>query len=75
MFLTVVIQPPDGVKLNLRRTYFKLGNQTLENCGHRAYRSLVYVLAFFHAAVQVADLRFNAYILLYCYYYYYYYYY
>jgi dynein heavy chain len=60
MFLTVVIEPPDGLKLNLRSTYFKLRSQTLESCGHPAFRSLVYVLAFFHAVVQVADLRFNA---------------
>ncbi|KAJ4435378.1 hypothetical protein ANN_17992 [Periplaneta americana] len=50
--LKVVTEPPNGLKLNLRNTYFKLRSQTLENCNHPAYRSLVYVLAFFHAVVQ-----------------------
>ncbi|PNF33091.1 Dynein heavy chain 10, axonemal [Cryptotermes secundus] len=59
-FPVVVIEPPDGLKLNLRSTYLKLRSQTVESCGHPAFRTLVYVLAFFHAVVQVADLRFNA---------------
>ncbi|KDR23427.1 Dynein heavy chain 10, axonemal [Zootermopsis nevadensis] len=50
--LKVVIETPSGLKLNLKRTYMKLRNQTLESCGHPAFRSLVYVLAFFHAVVQ-----------------------
>lgn len=50
--LKVVTEPPNGLKLNLRNTYFKMRNQTLESCTHPAYRSLVYVLAFFHAVVQ-----------------------
>ncbi|KAF2892470.1 hypothetical protein ILUMI_13689 [Ignelater luminosus] len=50
--LKVVIEPPNGLKLNLRNTYFKLRAQTLESCTHSAFKPLVYVLAFFHAVVQ-----------------------
>nr|CAD7405122.1 unnamed protein product [Timema cristinae] len=50
--LKVVTEPPNGLKLNLHSTYFKLRSQSLDNCGHPAFRSLVYVLAFFHAVVQ-----------------------
>ncbi|KAB0803715.1 hypothetical protein PPYR_00685 [Photinus pyralis] len=50
--LKVVIEPPNGLKLNLRNTYFKLRPQTLDACPHSAFKSLVYVLAFFHAVVQ-----------------------
>ena len=36
----------------MRATYFKISHETLMSCQHPAYRSLVYVLAFFHAVVQ-----------------------
>lgn len=50
--LKVVTEPPNGLKLNLRNTYFKMRPNTLDSCTHPAFRSLVYVLAFFHAVVQ-----------------------
>ncbi|XP_045152663.1 dynein axonemal heavy chain 10 [Echinops telfairi] len=50
--LKVVTEPPNGLKLNLRATYFKITHEMLEQCPHPAYKSLVYVLAFFHAVVQ-----------------------
>ncbi|XP_030371764.1 dynein heavy chain 10, axonemal [Scaptodrosophila lebanonensis] len=50
--LKVVTEPPNGLKLNLRSTYFKVRQERLEACSHRAYRTLIYVLAFFHAVVQ-----------------------
>ncbi|CAL8343019.1 unnamed protein product [Lota lota] len=50
--LKVVTEPPNGLKLNMRATYFKISHQTLMSCPHTAFRSLVYVLAFFHAVVQ-----------------------
>ncbi|XP_049816413.1 dynein axonemal heavy chain 10 [Schistocerca nitens] len=50
--LKVVTEPPYGLKLNLRNTYFKMRTQSLEACEHPAFKSLVYVLAFFHAVVQ-----------------------
>lgn len=48
----VVTEPPNGLKLNMRATYFKIPLQTLLSCPHSAFCSLVYVLAFFHAVVQ-----------------------
>ncbi|KAH8295402.1 hypothetical protein KR018_010894 [Drosophila ironensis] len=50
--LKVVTEPPNGLKLNLRSTYFKVRQERLESCSHPAFRPLVYVLAFFHAVVQ-----------------------
>ena len=48
----VVTEPPNGLKLNMRATYSKISRETLTSCPHPAFRSLVYVLAFFHAVVQ-----------------------
>ncbi|XP_037820573.1 dynein heavy chain 10, axonemal isoform X1 [Lucilia sericata] len=50
--LKVVTEPPNGLKLNLRSTFFKLRQERLESCTHRAFLPLVYVLAFFHGVVQ-----------------------
>uniref|UniRef100_A0A8C5JCI3 Dynein-1, subspecies f n=1 Tax=Junco hyemalis TaxID=40217 RepID=A0A8C5JCI3_JUNHY len=50
--LKVVTEPPNGLKLNMRATYFKIAPEALEECPHPAFKSLVYVLAFFHAVVQ-----------------------
>ncbi|KAM6052185.1 dynein axonemal heavy chain 10 [Chlamydotis macqueenii] len=50
--LKVVTEPPNGLKLNMRATYFKIPPEALEQCPHPAFKSLVYVLAFFHAVVQ-----------------------
>lgn len=36
----------------MRATYFKISPDMLEQCPHPAFKSLVYVLAFFHAVVQ-----------------------
>ena len=45
-------EPPNGLKLNLRSTYFKIPNTALTDCPHSAFPTLVFVLAFFHAVVQ-----------------------
>ncbi|CAH2295752.1 dynein heavy chain 10, axonemal [Pelobates cultripes] len=50
--LKVVTEPPNGLKLNMRATYFKITHEVLDTCPHPAFKSLVYVLAFFHAVVQ-----------------------
>ncbi|XP_053327864.1 dynein axonemal heavy chain 10 [Spea bombifrons] len=50
--LKVVTEPPNGLKLNMRATYFKITHEALDACPHPAFKSLVYVLAFFHAVVQ-----------------------
>lgn len=48
----VVTEPPNGLKLNMRATYFKITQEMLDQCPHAAFKSMVYVLAFFHAVVQ-----------------------
>ncbi|XP_078467787.1 dynein axonemal heavy chain 10-like [Lampetra planeri] len=48
----VVTEPPSGLKLNLRATYFKVSHQALSDCPHPDFRHLVFTLAFFHAVVQ-----------------------
>ncbi|XP_058060896.1 dynein axonemal heavy chain 10 [Anopheles bellator] len=50
--LKVVTEPPNGLKLNLRGTFFKLRQQSLDSCTHPAFKPLAYVLAFFHAVLQ-----------------------
>lgn len=51
--LKVVTEPPNGLKLNLRNTYFKISSSALKNsCSYPAFKPLVYTLAFFHAVVQ-----------------------
>lgn len=50
--LKVVTEPPNGLKLNIRSSYFKLNDEILSDCDHEAFKPLVYVLAFFHAVVQ-----------------------
>ncbi|CAF0871119.1 unnamed protein product [Rotaria sordida] len=50
--LKVVTEPPNGLKLNLRNTYFKIPGQAFNDCPSDAFPSLVFVLAFFHAVVQ-----------------------
>ncbi|XP_053669700.1 dynein axonemal heavy chain 10 [Anopheles nili] len=50
--LKVVTEPPNGLKMNLRATFFKLRQQTLDACTHHAFKPLAYVLAFFHAVLQ-----------------------
>ncbi|OXB64089.1 hypothetical protein ASZ78_002019 [Callipepla squamata] len=50
--LKVVTEPPNGLKLNMQSTYFRVPKEALQQCPHPAFKSLVYVLAFFHAVVQ-----------------------
>ncbi|XP_063229306.1 dynein axonemal heavy chain 10 [Bacillus rossius redtenbacheri] len=50
--LKVVMEPPNGLKLNLRSTFHKIPPDGLDRCYHPFYKPLVYVLAFFHAVVQ-----------------------
>lgn len=49
--MKVVTEPPNGLKLNLRSTFFKMQSEMLETCQHEAFKALVYVLAFFNAVV------------------------
>lgn len=49
--LKVVTEPPNGLKLNLRSTFFKMQSEILQSSQHEAFKPIVYVLAFFHAVV------------------------
>ena len=48
----IVTEPPNGLKLNMRSTYYKINPTSLTECLHPAFPTLVFVLAFFHAVVQ-----------------------
>ncbi|TPX78384.1 hypothetical protein CcCBS67573_g00352 [Chytriomyces confervae] len=50
--LKVVTEPPNGLKLNIRSSYFKITDDALQDCLHDSFKPLVYVLAFFHAVQQ-----------------------
>jgi dynein heavy chain len=50
--LKIVIEPPDGLKQNMRQTFSKVTQDVMDECPHEAYRPLVYVLAYLHAVVQ-----------------------
>jgi dynein heavy chain len=50
--LKIVTEPPNGLKLNLKNTFHKMGAGALGECPHEAFPSIVFVLAFFHAVVQ-----------------------
>lgn len=49
--MKVVTEQPNGLKLNLRSTFFKVQSEMLESCQHEAFKALVYVLSFFNAVV------------------------
>ncbi|OAF67720.1 1-alpha DHC [Intoshia linei] len=50
--LKVVTEPPNGLKLNMRNTYFRITHSTKAECNHEAFPSILFVLTFFHAVVQ-----------------------
>ena len=50
--MKIVIEPPDGLKQNMRQTFSKVTEQVLEECDHEAYRPLTFVLAYLHAVLQ-----------------------
>mmetsp|Transcript_28356 Transcript_28356/g.28139 ORF Transcript_28356/g.28139 Transcript_28356/m.28139 type:complete len:1100 (-) Transcript_28356:27-3326(-) len=50
--LKVTTEPPDGLGLNMKGSYSKINDEDLDSCAHPDFKSLVYVLAFFHAVVQ-----------------------
>jgi len=49
--LKVVTEPPDGLGANIRSNYSKLSEEVLNDCEKPEYKSLVYVLSFFHATI------------------------
>jgi dynein heavy chain len=50
--LKVTTEPPDGLGLNMKGSYSKITDEDLDSCMHEGFKSLIYVLAFFHAVVQ-----------------------
>mmetsp|Transcript_39360 Transcript_39360/g.37803 ORF Transcript_39360/g.37803 Transcript_39360/m.37803 type:complete len:457 (+) Transcript_39360:6904-8274(+) len=50
--LKVVTEPPDGLGQNIKASYTKLNDEMLEDCPTSEFKSMVYVLAFFHAVIQ-----------------------
>lgn len=49
--LKVVTEPPDGLKLNMKAIMSKIDENSLNSCPHTAYKSLVYVVSFFHSII------------------------
>ncbi len=50
--LKVVVEPPEGLRQNVKTMYEKLDDARLVQCKHPAYKDLVYVISFFHAILQ-----------------------
>jgi len=50
--LKVVTEPPDGLQANMRVAYSKLSEEVLNESPKEEYKSLVFVLSFFHATIQ-----------------------
>jgi dynein heavy chain len=48
----VVMEPPNGLKLNIRSTFAKLSAKSMEECEQPAFKPLIFVLGFLHAVVQ-----------------------
>lgn len=55
--ISVMLEPALGVKQNLRLIYEQMQTKYLLNNPHWAYKSLTYVLAFFHVVIQVCVRR------------------
>ena len=45
-------EPPNGLQQNMLANYAKISDEDLDSCPHDKFRSLVFVLGFFHAVVQ-----------------------
>jgi len=50
--LKVVTEPPDGLQANMKMAYSKLSEDNLNECPKAEYKSMLYVLSFFHATIQ-----------------------
>ena len=47
----MVTEPPDGLKLNMKAIMSKIDENSLNSCPHVAYKTLVYVVSFFHSII------------------------
>lgn len=50
--MKVVTEPPDGLGANIRQNFTKLSDELFEQCPKPEFKSLCYVLSFFHATIQ-----------------------
>lgn len=50
--LKVVTEPPDGLGANIKQNFSKLSDEIFEECPKEEFKSLCYVLSFFHATIQ-----------------------
>lgn len=47
----VVTEPPDGLGQNIKNTYSKLSEDIFNECPKPEFKSMLYVLSFFHAVI------------------------
>ena len=50
--LKVVVEPPEGLRPNMKTMYEKIDDTRLLQSKHPAFKDLVYVVSFFHAILQ-----------------------
>ena len=50
--LKIVVEPPEGLRQNMKTMYEKIDDARLVQCKHPAFKDLVYVVSFFHAILQ-----------------------
>eukprot|EP01022_Parablepharisma_sp_SALTPOND_P017583 TRINITY_DN2831_c0_g1_i1.p1 TRINITY_DN2831_c0_g1~~TRINITY_DN2831_c0_g1_i1.p1 ORF type:complete len:4437 (+),score=698.95 TRINITY_DN2831_c0_g1_i1:410-13720(+) len=50
--LKVVVEPPEGLRQNMKTMYEKIDESRLTQCKHPAFKDLIYVVSFFHAILQ-----------------------
>merc|ERR1711871_1393168 len=49
--LKIVTEPPDGLKQNMRSSFAKIEQSMLDECPHKAFRPILYVLTWLHAVL------------------------
>ena len=50
--LKVMTEPPNGLRLNMKSSFSKITEDDLNSYENPDFKSLIYVLAFFHAVIQ-----------------------
>jgi dynein heavy chain len=50
----LTLEPPRGIKANLKKSYVDLSDDFFKNCEHKNqdWHKLVFALSFFHAIIQ-----------------------
>lgn len=52
---TVVYERTNGIKQCMQTTFTNLEETSIEQCSHKYFKPLLYVLTFFHASMQVSN--------------------